>query len=1069
MEPIKRGSSEDTIERLQRCSAIAAGTLAPLPTDNCLPLVDEVKPTSTPPSAAQSVNPSTDFNTLPQAASRLNPGVFETALLEIAQVYDQAQNAIADQLRMAMTPADVTRMQVHTDITNQLKAAIEKPATANQAATEQIEAQVAGNIAAIGEAALPQNVDDDTKRLRQWLVDNANYTPEQAAQQIIAGPKENLRAVDEEFLNAKNSLVKDANGVEHPKYAPARLLPLFITDDQRFAQCTLPYKPVRGSQFGNVFCEWQDEPQQPKEPEKQPPADNLPPQPAPQQTSGECIKVEICNWPNEKTQSKPEEKEDKACKKWKLYKTKDGICYVVPSDQSPKSSEDSLQTEGEFSQDWFDRIVSQCGKKTNEPSKPKDEKGQALEFKTDSTCIDSIAATGVLSIQSADDIKKFLGISDSAFDAISSTSWKDLFTGPLLPTKVAIKVILSQLWDMFAPTIDGFVKNTDCNQANPSFETWTLIVLNFIKYITGNALSPTEQALEYQRNEKCPFLLPSSAEALQSYLSNQTDLERLECIVKANGQIWNEFQPAIQANRTKHSSLDLASLFRRKVINREEYDNRIRELGYLRSQDGGEILRLTEQLPGPQDIIRLMVRDAANEDVVKTFDLDTGFEANFAGKLKEWADNQGVPQEVMKYLWRAHWDIPSPTQLYEMYRRLRHSTIYNPLGTLEQDVKKALVQQDIAPFWIDRLLALSFNPLTRTDARRAFEIGSINETELWNSFIDSGYTDENATRLVDFAKKQLQLKYYRHPLVSQYARGAITGADLEAALAFEGAKPDQIDLAKSRARTIARMDSRKACAKSVKRRFFLGDLDEFELVPKLTQLGLDDDMASIIASGWICERSARGKTLPAMRLAKLFQAGVIDEAKYVKNLIGIGYTGETALDLLAEQRGIMDETKRKKKEAEAKKAAAEAEKKKRKNEAEAKLKAKQAKDEQKQEADQVKDAIKQAKAAEAAAEKLANAQQKGLKAIQDRANKLRNIQLDIAVNISKKTGEYLGDVLNRIEGYVRTRKAGGIDPMAFAECGLAASKTFNGKNAEDFFPRWDSCWQSPAISSPILA
>ena len=51
------------------------------------------------------------------------------------------------------------------------------------------------------------------------------------------------------------------------------------------------------------------------------------------------------------------------------------------------------------------------------------------------------------------------------------------------------------------------------------------------------------------------------------------------------------------------------------------------------------------------------------------------------------------------------------------------------------------------------MLAISFRPLTRTDAQRAYFIDAITEAELFDVYMDLGYKSDDARRLVNFTNQ----------------------------------------------------------------------------------------------------------------------------------------------------------------------------------------------------------------------------------------------------------------------------------------------------------------------------
>jgi hypothetical protein len=998
--------------------------------------------------------------------SDINPGSIPQKLTDVSTGLTRLINQISGGIQAQQTVPQVAAMTAQQQLQQQINQILGGVAGQVNAAQNAIQAQMVGNVAGLA-PLIPQAQQQQPNPAGkgQDAQGNipANRVPPQGQDWIFAGDLSKLVSVTYDDI-AQASL----EGRLQSAFLPLGELPNdSVTNSNQF--CVAPYIPHRILNGITIACIKPD-------PDAMAQGgagndviasggtDDTSPEPTPSTSSSgstkpgeDCIKVCITNLPDSKPATPT---------KYQLYKTETGVCYVLKGDVSPKSSKDTLLS-SEPDDTWVSIIANGCGAKQS-PTQPQSDNpsgsgsitvGGSGDCNADFGSFLLAPPGGIVDVLAAlgFDLKKI--VSDNAVGVTDIAN----------PAQAAIKLAKTSIANgliSIGKLIDQYIFAQSCGSIRFGQETTYLVMGQFVNNFLNGALDPILQPTIYDRNLQCPYILPSAADALSAYLANQISADKLACLVQLNGQVLSEFSPSIEASRAKHTPLDLAAMRRRGIITESDYDGRIRELGYLHNTDADEIFQVTEQIPQAQDIVRFMVRDADNEDIVTRFNLDVDFEKNYAGQLKDWAKQNGVTDKYMQYLWRSHWEIPSPTQLYEMYRRLRHSTIYNPTGELETDIRAALVQQDIAPFWIDRVLALSFAPLTRTDAKRAYEIGAIDRSELLQSFYDGGYSDENAERLAKFADKQLQLKYYRHPMVSQYAAGYVAESELTDSLTFEGAKPEQIEAAKKRAITLATINSRKACTKSLKRQFFIGDIDQMDLTSKLTQLGVSDDVAGRITAGWVCERSARGKTIPAMRLAKLFREGIITDAKYVKNLIALGYTSDAALDLLAEQTGLIDADRAAKKAKDLAKVKKDAEQQ-AKDQAKANKQAlQQAKQDQSDAAKFAREQAARDKLAQQQADKAAASAQKGLDTIAAKRTKLRNTLLDIATNISKKTGQYLGDILDEVQRYSNTAKAAGIDPQGYAECGLAASKVFNGEDTTEFFKQWGTCWTYPGILIP---
>jgi len=117
------------------------------------------------------------------------------------------------------------------------------------------------------------------------------------------------------------------------------------------------------------------------------------------------------------------------------------------------------------------------------------------------------------------------------------------------------------------------------------------------------------------------------------------------------------------------------------------------------------------------------------------------------------------------WYWKAHWELPSPTQVYEMLHRLNPDVLkvrgdaYREMGleldklqTTKETVEFYLKQADYDKRWRQRLLAISYNPLTRVDLRRIYELGLIDDNELLARLMEVGYTKKDAKLMLEFYK-----------------------------------------------------------------------------------------------------------------------------------------------------------------------------------------------------------------------------------------------------------------------------------------------------------------------------
>jgi hypothetical protein len=184
---------------------------------------------------------------------------------------------------------------------------------------------------------------------------------------------------------------------------------------------------------------------------------------------------------------------------------------------------------------------------------------------------------------------------------------------------------------------------------------------------------------------------------------------------------------------------DVALTAFRRGYTSAEYKTTV--LGYAGySDDDQKILESMSQFyPPGQDFVRFGVREVFNEPVAKA----GGYDNDYPAAIEPYAAKAGMTPEVLHWYWRAHWEIPSPNMGYEMLHRR--------LITVDQ-LRGMLKIADYAPGYIDAMINIAYQPLTRVDARRMLQMGIISDAEFMLAMQDIGYDPKNCQRLLDFTK-----------------------------------------------------------------------------------------------------------------------------------------------------------------------------------------------------------------------------------------------------------------------------------------------------------------------------
>lgn len=206
--------------------------------------------------------------------------------------------------------------------------------------------------------------------------------------------------------------------------------------------------------------------------------------------------------------------------------------------------------------------------------------------------------------------------------------------------------------------------------------------------------------------------------------------------------------------------------FWRGLISEAQYDDEMRSNGY--PKEYRSVLEgISKYYPSAQDFITFAVRDTFNPDVVKKYRYDE----NYPSQIDAYVAKAGIDPEWMKHYWRAHWQLPSPTQMYEMIHRNKITMA---------DAETLLKIADYSPYFIKPMLEISYNPYTRVDIRRMWDTGVLSREEVKRGYLDGGYDDEHAEKLTAWTvaegmKEEADLT--KAEIKAAYVAGELTASD----------------------------------------------------------------------------------------------------------------------------------------------------------------------------------------------------------------------------------------------------------------------------------------------------
>jgi hypothetical protein len=484
--------------------------------------------------------------------------------------------------------------------------------------------------------------------------------------------------------------------------------------------------------------------------------------------------------------------------------------------------------------------------------------------------------------------------------------------------------ILSTIVGGIARTLGKFGKEaaemTGCDPIRLTPVVLTQAVVDFMERWTGAMPQALIQRLQYTANIVCQYLMPSAADADAAYMTGEIDRETWECWQKLNGIQIPEAEKVLNSKRTKPNVHEIITLNVRGKIDDEETRKRLRNLGVTDDSDASHFKALIEAFPAIDDVFRFMVRDVADEKIVKKFQLDDFFTDKWQGRLKKYATAQGISDELAKDMWRAHWQYPSNTQAFEALHKLRPDKpgIDPNIATTAEDIKTLITANDMSPFWVERLMASSYHTLTRVDTTRAYELGVLDKQGVISSYQDGGYNKANASILADVAEVNYKRKR-RNALglptakvsFKAFVANEITQFELEQTLLAYGYKEEELPEVIVKAHEMRELARRRRRLATVRKSYLRGGIDETMVLRLLNELGLDADQVSYHVEDWTYQKKAETKLASLAQLCTWHSNSLISSEDYLTRIRNLGFAPED-VGRIAQSCGIVASEKERK-------------------------------------------------------------------------------------------------------------------------------------------------------------
>ena len=323
---------------------------------------------------------------------------------------------------------------------------------------------------------------------------------------------------------------------------------------------------------------------------------------------------------------------------------------------------------------------------------------------------------------------------------------------------------------------------------------------------------------------------------------------------------------------------DYVRLWLRKEISEDELDNRLQmlNLGFMERE---WIKSLAYHIPSPPDLIRMAVKEAFSPEIAERFGLYEDFPEEFA----HWAEMQGISSFWAKAYWAAHWDLPSPTMGFEMFHR----------GIIDKDELMLLLRAlDIMPFWRDKMIQLSYVPLTRVDIRRMYKLGILSGDDVYRAYLDLGYSPENAERLRQFVEVEAietERDLTKSELISAFEAGMITEHEVKKELMAMKYSEEEAEVLIALQLYKKEKKIKDAQIKAIRSKYLKNVITLEEAIRRLTALALPATELDTYIELWKTEKLEISEELGLPDLKKALSLGIINKEDFIERVKRKGY------------------------------------------------------------------------------------------------------------------------------------------------------------------------------------
>lgn len=389
---------------------------------------------------------------------------------------------------------------------------------------------------------------------------------------------------------------------------------------------------------------------------------------------------------------------------------------------------------------------------------------------------------------------------------------------------------------------------------------------------------PLLEAYQQFANNLTPNRLPDLGSAVAMKFREEISESEMTDIFKKTGIKPGYAESILRMSEQMLTIREYITLWRRGELTEDGLDIKLKRLR-LSDADISSVKKVSEFFPAPADLITFAVREVYTPETVSKF----GQMEDIPKKFLEEAAKAGVSKEQAENYWASHWNLPSPRQGFEMRHR----------GAIkEEDLDLLLKSLDVMPFWREGLKAISYNLVTRVDARRMYRVGTWDAEQVEAHFKRLGYTEQDAKDLTDFTIKYESNEtsgLSRANIVTAFKKGIIDRPDLQELLKTFGYSQVVYDFWLDMADYEKAYEEIQSDISELVNQYMKGMKTIGQVRDELNQKDLPATFVDKVVDDTAALKSQKVKMPTKSDLENWLLLAVIEEQEYSQMMINLGY------------------------------------------------------------------------------------------------------------------------------------------------------------------------------------